>query len=197
MQALADGYFILPYTISDYLSGDIGMGKISTDTPEFEEAESDVIERINRLISSQGTHSVNHFHKKLGNIMWQYCGINRYEEGLKTAMTEIKALREEFWKEVIVPGTEYEYNEELAKAGRLADFLELAELYARDALYRKESCGAHFREEYITADGEAMRDDKNYGHVAAWEYIGEPGNAILHKEKLEYESIQVKQRSYK
>ena len=197
MQALADGYFILPYTLGDYLADDINTGKIATQSADFEEAESRVTERIDRLISKKGSHSVNYYHKKLGNIMWKYCGINRYEEGLKTAMAEIKSLRGEFWEGVIVPGTEKGYNEELAKAGRLADFLELAELYAKDALFRNESCGAHYREEYRTADGEAMRDDTNFGHVAAWEYIGEPGNAELHKEKLVYENIEIKQRSYK
>ena len=129
--------------------------------------------------------------------MWQYCGINRNKEGLETAMKEIREVREEFWENVIVPGTAEEFNEELAKAGRLADFLELAELYAKDALFRKESCGAHLRQEFQTADGEAMRNDADFAHVAAWEYMGEPGNARLHKEKLVYENIEVKQRSYK
>ncbi|WP_437371075.1 fumarate reductase/succinate dehydrogenase flavoprotein subunit [Maribacter litoralis] len=197
MQALADGYFILPYTLGDYLADDIKTGKITTQSADFEEAESRVTERIHRLISNKGSRSVNHLHKKLGNIMWKYCGINRNEEGLKIAMAEIKSLRGEFWERVIVPGTEKEYNEELAKAGRLADFLELAELYAKDALFRKESCGAHYREEYRTADGEAMRDDKNFDHVAAWEYVGEPGSSVFHKEKLVYENIEIKQRSYK
>lgn len=197
MQGLADGYFILPYTIGDYLSQDIGTGKITTQTIEFEEAESQVTERIHRLITNKGSHPVDYFHKKLGTIMWQYCGINRNKKGLETAMEEIRSVREAFWKDVIVPGTTEEFNEELAKAGRLADFLELAELYAKDALFREESCGAHMREEFRTSDGEALRNDADFAHVAAWEYKGEPGNAQLHKEKLIYENIEVKQRSYK
>ncbi len=197
MQGLADGYFILPYTIGDYLSQDIGTGKIPTTTTEFEEAESQVIQRIHRLINIKGSHPVDYFHKKLGTIMWQYCGINRNKKGLETAMEEIKSVRLAFWENVIVPGTAEEFNEELAKAGRLADFLELAELYANDALFREESCGAHMREEFRTTDGEALRNDIDFAHVAAWEYKGEPRNAQLHKEKLVYENIEVKQRSYK
>ncbi|HZJ18841.1 MAG TPA: fumarate reductase/succinate dehydrogenase flavoprotein subunit [Pricia sp.] len=197
MQGLADGYFILPYTIGDYLSQDIGTGKISTRTTAFGDAESQVTESIHRLINNKGSHPVDYFHKKLGTIMWQYCGINRNKKGLLMAMEEIKSVREEFRRNVIVPGTAEEYNEELAKAGRLADFLELAELYAKDALFREESCGAHMREEFQTSDGEALRNDEDFAHVAAWEYKEEPGNAQLHKEKLVYENIEVKQRSYK
>ncbi len=197
MQGLADGYFILPYTIGDYLSQDIGTGKVPTTATEFGEAESQVTESIHRLINNKGTHPVDYFHKKLGTVMWQYCGINRSEKGLLMAMEEIKSVREEFRRNVIVPGTAEEYNEELAKAGRLADFLELAELYAKDALFREESCGAHMREEFQTSDGEALRNDEDFAHVAAWEYKEEPGNAQLHKEKLVYENIEVKQRSYK
>ncbi|HEA19803.1 MAG TPA: fumarate reductase/succinate dehydrogenase flavoprotein subunit [Pricia antarctica] len=197
MQGLADGYFILPYTIGDYLSDDIGTGKITTASTEFEEAESEVKETIKKLIGNEGSHPVDYFHKKLGKIMWQYCGINRNKEGLERAMKKIRSVREEFWENVIVPGTAEEFNEELAKAGRLADFLELAELYAKDALFREESCGAHLRQEFQTADGEAMRNDVDFAHVAAWEYTGDPGDARLHKEKLVYENIEVKQRSYK
>ncbi|SDE48556.1 succinate dehydrogenase subunit A [Pricia antarctica] len=197
MQGLADGYFILPYTIGDYLSQDIGTGKIPTTTIEFEEAELQVTERIHRLINNKGSHPVDYFHKKLGTIMWQYCGINRNKKGLETAMEEIKSVRLAFWENAIVPGTAEEFNEELAKAGRLADFLELAELYAKDALFREESCGAHMREEFRTTDGEALRNDTDFAHVAAWEYKGEPRNALLHKEKLVYENIEVKQRSYR
>jgi succinate dehydrogenase / fumarate reductase flavoprotein subunit len=197
MQGLADGYFILPYTIGDYLSQDIGTEKVPTTTTEFEDAESRVIERINRLISNKGSHPVDYFHKKLGTVMWKYCGINRNKKGLEAAMEEVKSVRAAFWKNVIVPGTAEEFNEELAKASRLADFLELAELYAKDALFREESCGAHMREEFRSPDGEAMRNDEDFGHVAAWEYKGEPGTAQLHKEKLVYENIEVKQRSYK
>jgi len=197
MQGLADGYFILPYTIGDYLSKDIGTGKVSTDTTEFETAESQVRERISQLVGNQGSHPVDYFHKKLGAIMWQHCGIDRNKEGLETAMEDIRSVRAEFWEDVIVPGTAEEFNEELAKAGRLADFLELAELYAKDALCREESCGAHMREEHRGPDGEALRDDSNFAHVAAWEYKGQPGEAALHKEKLVYENIKMKQRSYK
>ncbi|MFD0797241.1 fumarate reductase/succinate dehydrogenase flavoprotein subunit [Maribacter chungangensis] len=197
MQGLADGYFILPYTIADYLSAEIGAGKVSTESIEFEKAESQVKKGILKLIDNKGKHPVDYFHKKLGAIMWRYCGINRYKEGLETAMDKIALLRNDFWENVIVPGTANEFNEELAKAGRLADFLELGELYAKDALSREESCGAYYREEHRTADGEAMRDDENFAHVAAWVYGGAPGKWNLHKEKLVYENIAIKQRSYK
>ena len=201
MQGLADGYFVLPYTIGDYLSYDIRTGKISTVSPEFDEAEKNVRDRINHLINNNGTHSVDHFHKKLGKIMWDKVGMSRNAKGLKEAISEIKALREEFWKDVKVPGTNEEYNEELAKAGRVADFLELGELFAKDALMREESCGGHFREESVELDGEqkgeAKRDDDNFAFVAAWEYKGEPSDAVLHKEELEFVDIELKQRSYK
>lgn len=201
MQGLADGYFVLPYTIGDYLSKDIRTGKIPTDTPEFEEAEKAVKERINFFIANKGKHSVDHFHKKLGEIMWDKVGMSRNAKGLSEAIQEIKALRAEFWKDVKVPGTNEEYNEELAKAGRVADFLELGELFAKDALHREESCGGHFREESVEMDGEqkgeAKRDDENFAYVAAWEYKGEPSDAILHIENLEFIDIELKQRSYK
>lgn len=201
MQGLADGYFVLPYTIGDYLSKDIRTGKIPTDTPEFEEAEKAVKERINYFITNKGKHSVDHFHKKLGKIMWDKVGMSRNAKGLSEAIQEIKALRAEFWKDVKVPGTNEEYNEELAKAGRVADFLELGELFAKDALHREESCGGHFREESVEMDGEqkgeAKRDDENFAYVAAWEYKGEPSDAILHIENLEFIDIELKQRSYK
>jgi succinate dehydrogenase / fumarate reductase flavoprotein subunit len=201
MQGLADGYFVLPYTIGDYLSHDIRTGKISTDTKEFEEAEKEVKDRINFFIDNKGTKSVDHFHKKLGNIMWNKVGMSRNEKGLKEAISEIKALREEFWKEVSVPGTANEMNPELEKAGRVSDFLELGELFAKDALERNESCGGHFREESVELDGEqkgeAKRKDKEYAYVSAWEYKGEPSDAILHKEQLEFKDIVLKQRSYK
>lgn len=197
MQGLADGYFVLPYTIGDYLSKDIRTGKISTDSPEFEAAEKDVKERINKLVNNNGSKSVDHFHKRLGKIMWDKVGMARNAEGLKQAITEIAALREEFWKDVKIPGSAEEMNAELEKAGRVADFLELGELFAKDALHREESCGGHFREEYQTEEGEALRDDENFMYVAAWEYTGNPADAILHKENLEYENIEVKTRSYK
>ena len=196
MQGLADGYFVLPYTIGDYLADDIRTGPISTETPEFDEAEQNVRERIDKLINNNGTKSVDHFHKRLGKIMWNNCGMARNEQGLKEAITEIAALREEFWKDVKVPGSADEYNEELAKAGRVADFLELGELFAKDALVREESAGGHFREEYQTAEGEAMRR-KEFQFVSAWEFKGQPSEAVLHKEELKYENIEVKERSYK
>jgi succinate dehydrogenase / fumarate reductase flavoprotein subunit len=201
MQGLADGYFVLPYTIGDYLSGDIQTGKISTETPEFEAAEKEVKEKIEFFVNNKGTHSVDYYHKKLGLIMWNKVGMSRNTEGLTEAMAEIKALRKDFWKNVNVPGSNNEMNPELEKAGRVADFLELGELFAKDALDREESCGGHFREESIEIDGEqkgeARRKDKEYAYVSAWEYKGEPGDAILHKEELEFKDIELKQRSYK
>jgi len=197
MQGLADGYFVLPYTIGDYLSKDIRTGKISTDLPEFDEAEKNVRTTLEKLINNKGSKSVDHFHKRLGKIMWDKVGMARNEKGLKEAISEIKALRAEFWNEVKVPGTIDEMNPELEKAMRVADFLELGELFAKDALHRNESCGGHFREEYQTEEGEALRDDENFMYVAAWEYKGEPSDAVLHKESLEYENIEVKTRSYK
>ncbi|MDT7831441.1 fumarate reductase/succinate dehydrogenase flavoprotein subunit [Flavobacteriaceae bacterium S356] len=201
MQGLADGYFVLPYTIGDYLSGDIRTGKISTETKEFEEAEKEVTDRINFFVNNKGSKSVDYFHKKLGNVMWNKAGMSRNEKGLKEAMAEIKTIREEFWKEVKVPGNANEMNPELEKAGRVADFLELGELFAKDALMREESCGGHFREESVELDGEqkgeAKRNDKDFAFVAAWEYKGEPADAVLHKEELEFKDIELKQRSYK
>ena len=196
MQGLADGYFVLPYTIGDYLADDIRTGKISTETPEFDQAEKEVIDRINFFVNNKGTKSVDYFHKKLGKIMWDKCGMSRSEQGLKEAIQEISVLRAEFWKEVSVPGSDKEFNEELAKAGRVADFLELGELFAKDALLREESAGGHFREEYQTEEGEAKRR-KEFQFVSAWEYKGEPKDAVLHKEELVYENIEVKERSYK
>ncbi|MEM6894949.1 MAG: fumarate reductase/succinate dehydrogenase flavoprotein subunit [Bacteroidota bacterium] len=197
MQGLADGYFVLPYTIGDYLSDDIRTGEISVDSPEFEEAEKLVRERIEKLMSGRGIHSVDYYHKKLGKIMWNKCGMARNEDGLLEAMKEIAELREDFWENVKIPGTADSKNQELEKAGRVADFLELGELFAMDALHRNESCGGHFREEYQTPEGEALRDDENYKYVAAWEYGGKPSDAKLHKEDLVYENIELKTRSYK
>ena len=197
MQGLADGYFVLPYTIGDYLASDIRTGAIPTNTPEFDAAEKEVTERLNFFVNNNGTHSVDYFHRRLGKIMWDKCGMARNTDGLKSAIAEIKALREEFWKDIKVPGSADEYNEELAKAGRVADFLELGELFAKDALERNESCGGHFREESQTAEGEAARDDANYTYVSAWEYTGLPSEANLHKEELVYENIELKTRSYK
>ena len=201
MQGLADGYFVLPYTIGDYLSDDIRTGPIPTDSKEFEDAEKEVKERLDFFVTNEGSHSVDYFHKRLGKIMWNKVGMSRNIQGLTEAISEIKALREQFWKEVKVPGTNEEYNEELAKAGRVADFLELGELFAKDALDREESAGGHFREDAVELDGEqkgeAKRDDENFAYVAAWEYKGEPSDAVLHKEQLEFNDIELKQRSYK
>ncbi|WMI68797.1 fumarate reductase/succinate dehydrogenase flavoprotein subunit [Mangrovimonas sp. YM274] len=201
MQGLADGYFVLPYTIGDYLADDIRTGKIPTDSKEFEEAEKAVTDRINFFINNNGTKSVDHFHKRLGKVMWDKVGMARNEQGLKEAMAEIKQIREEFWKDVKVPGNANEMNPELEKAGRVADFLELGELFAKDALMREESCGGHFREESVEESGEqkgeAKRNDKDFAFVAAWEYKGEPADAVLHKEELEFKDIELKQRSYK
>ncbi|MFT4734041.1 MAG: succinate dehydrogenase / fumarate reductase flavoprotein subunit [Algoriphagus sp.] len=197
MQGLADGYFVLPYTIGDYLSDDIRTGEISTDSPEFEAAEKDVKEKLNFFVNNKGNHSVDYFHRKLGKIMWDKVGMSRSKEGLIEAIDEIQSLRKDFYKNVSVPGTADEVNPELEKASRVADFLELGELFAKDALERNESCGGHFREDYQTEDGEALRDDKNYAYVAAWEYKGEPSEAILHKEELVFNDIELKTRSYK
>jgi succinate dehydrogenase / fumarate reductase flavoprotein subunit len=196
MQGLADGYFVIPYTIGSYLSGDIKTASIPTDHPAFTEAENAVRERINQFFSIKGSKSVDYFHKKLGKIMWYECGMARSEAGLKKAIAEIRALREEFWKDVRVPGTADEFNPELEKAGRVADFLELGELMCLDALTRNESCGGHFREEYQTEEGEALRDDEHYAFVSAWE-MKEVGAWELHKEELVYENIKIAQRSYK
>jgi len=196
MQGLADGYFVLPYTIGDYLSSDIRTGKIPTDSPEFDEAEKAVKDQLEMFLNNKGTKSVDYFHKKLGKVMWDKVGMARNAEGLKEALEEIKQIREEFYKDVKVPGGMNEYNEELAKAGRVADFLELGELFAKDALHREESCGGHFREEYQTEEGEAQRRPE-FQYVAAWEYKGAPSDAVLHKEDLKYENIEVKERSYK
>ncbi|WP_188049051.1 fumarate reductase/succinate dehydrogenase flavoprotein subunit [Flavobacterium sp. GP15] len=197
MQGLADGYFVLPYTIGDYLSPDIKMGPISTDTPEFAAAEKNVKDQIERFMNTNGTHSVDYFHRKLGKIMWDKVGMARNEKGLNEAIAEIAALREEFYKDVKIPGVANGFNQELEKATRVADFLELGELFAKDALHRNESCGGHFREEYQTPEGEAQRDDENFAYVAAWEYTGKPSDAVLHKEPLVFDNVKLVQRNYK
>jgi len=197
MQGLADGYFVLPYTIGDYLAKEIRTGKIPTDSPEFEEAEKDVKDKIDFFMNNKGTHTVDYFHKRLGKVMWDKVGMARNAQGLKEAIVQIQEIREDFWKNVMVPGSANEFNQELEKAGRVADFLELGELFAKDALEREESCGGHFREEHVTEDGEAKRDDKNFAYVSAWEYTGKPSEAILHKEILEFKDIELKTRSYK
>ena len=197
MQGLADGYFVLPYTIGDFLADDIRTGPISTESPEFEEAEKNVTESLSKLINTKGSKSVDYFHKKLGNIMWNKCGMARTTEGLKEAIVDIQNIREEFHSDVLVPGEVNEFNPELEKASRVADFLELGELFARDALEREESCGGHFREEHQTEEGEAKRDDENFAFVSAWEYTGKPSEANLHKEELKFDNINLTQRSYK
>jgi len=197
MQGLADGYFVLPYTIGDYLSNDIKTGQISSDTEEFDKVEKEVQERIDRLMNVNGDQSVDSFHKRLGQIMWNKCGMSRNAKDLKEAIDEIHELRNSFWKNVRIPGKAADKNAELEKAGRVADFLELGELFARDALERDESCGCHFREEYQFEDGEAQRDDENFRYVAAWEYTGKPSEAKMHKEELIFENIELKTRSYK
>ncbi|MBI3133881.1 MAG: fumarate reductase/succinate dehydrogenase flavoprotein subunit [Bacteroidetes bacterium] len=197
MQGLADGYFVIPYTIGEYLANDIRTGKIPTNTPEFDEAEKQVKERIEKFLSSKGTKPVDYFHKRLGKVMWNKCGMARNAEGLKQAIEEIKAIRADFWANVRVTGAANEFNQELEKAGRVADFLELGELMCRDALNRNESCGGHFREEYQTEEGEALRDDNHFAHVAAWEFKGLENEPVRHKEELVFENIKLVQRSYK
>ena len=197
MQGLADGYFVLPYTIGDYLAEDIRTGDVDIQTPEFEAAEKEVKDRIEKLMNTNATKSVDHFHKRLGLIMWDKCGMARNAQGLKEAIKEIKALREEFWKEVKIPGTKEGMNPELDKAGRVADFLELGELMCLDALSREESAGGHFRDEHQTEEGEARRDDENYAFVSAWEFTGDPSEAKLNKEELVFENVELKTRSYK
>ena len=198
MQGLADGYFVLPYTIADYLSADIRTGQIPTNSSEFEAAEKEIKDKVNFFLTNKGTHSVDYFHKKLGNVMWNKVGMGRTPEGLAEAIKEIEEIRNDFWKNVKVPGEADGMNTELEKAFRVADFLELGQLMAKDALERKESCGGHFRWDHATPEGEAERDDENYKYVAAWEYKGDDINAeVLHKEELVYENIEVKTRSYK
>jgi succinate dehydrogenase / fumarate reductase, flavoprotein subunit len=196
MQGLADGYFVVPYTIGDYLAGMKG-DKVTTEHPEFKKAEDAVKTQINTLLNAKGNKTVDEFHRELGKIMWEYCGMSRSEKGLKFAKAKIKEIRAEFWKNVKITGTNEELNITLEKALRVADFLELGELMVTDALNRNESCGGHFREEYQTEDGEARRDDDNYAYVAAWEYTGAEKEEVLHKEELIFENVKLTQRSYK
>jgi succinate dehydrogenase / fumarate reductase flavoprotein subunit len=196
MQGLADGYFIIPNTIGDYL-GSQRLEKIDTSHPAFRSAQSDVAERTKRFLSIKGNRTVMSFHRELGKIMWDYCGMSRNEDGLKLALQKISDLRKRFWRDVNVPGSDVELNQALEKAGRVADFLELGELMCIDALHRTESCGGHFREESQTPDGEALRDDENFAYVAVWEYSGEGKSPVLHKEPLIFENVKMSQRSYK
>ena len=197
MQGLADGYFVLPYTIGDYLSHEIQSPKVKTDTKAFDEAEKGVKEKIAKLLAINGKQSVDDIHKKLGHIMWENVGMARTKESLEKAITEIQALRKEFWKDVKVVGKENDFNVELEKALRLADFLELGELMARDALNREESCGGHFRTEHQTEEGEAKRDDENFVYAAVWEYKGMDQAPELTKEPLNFEFVHPAQRNYK
>ncbi|HOU98612.1 MAG TPA: fumarate reductase/succinate dehydrogenase flavoprotein subunit [Bacteroidales bacterium] len=197
MQGLADGYFILPYTIGHYLADMVKVPRIDTGTQEFEQAEKEVENRIEHLLSIKGTEPVDYFHKKLGKVMWDYVGMGRNEEGLKTGIEKIKEIRHEFWKNVKITGTNNEFNPELEKAWRVADFLELGGLLAKDALHREESCGGHFREESQTDDGEAKRNDEKFAYAAAWEYKGEDADPELHKDELTFKEVKIVQRNYK
>ncbi|MDR0705225.1 MAG: fumarate reductase/succinate dehydrogenase flavoprotein subunit [Planctomycetaceae bacterium] len=197
MQGLADGYFVLPYTIGDYLSHEIQTPKTNTNHEAFNEAENQVKEKINKIFNIKGKQPVDVIHKKLGRIMWEYVGMARNENGLKKAIDLIEGVRQEFWSDILVPGKNTEFNQELEKAIRLADFIEIGKLMALDALNRRESCGGHFREEMQTEDGETKRDDENYMYVAAWEYQGENQNPTLHKEPLNYETVKLSTRNYK
>ena len=197
MQGLADGYFVAPYTVSNYLADDIRTGKISTEHPEFEKAEKTVNDKLDYFINNNGSKSVDYFHRRLGKIIWENCGMARNKEDLEKAIKEVDSLRDEFWKEVKVPGTKDGLNQELEKAGRVADFIELGALMCYDALSREESCGGHFREEYQTPEGEAVRNDEEFAFVSAWEFKGENEVPELHKEDLKYENIELKQISYK
>jgi len=197
MQGLSDGYFVLPYTIQNYLADQINVPKFKTNTPEFDAAEKGVRDELNKLLSIKGKQTVDTFHKKLGHVMWDYVGMGRNKEGLEKAIKKIQEIRAEFWKDVKIPGDLSGKNAELEKAWRLADYLELGELMARDALLREESCGGHFREEYQTPDAEALRDDTNFMFVGGWEFKGVDQEPVLHKEPLNYEYIEVKTRNYK
>ena len=196
MQGLADGYFIIPYTIGNYLSG-TSLDKITDEHPAFREATQEVNSRINKLLSIKGKRTVDDFHRELGRVLWDYCGMARNEKSLLKAKKLVQQLREEFWENVIVPGSERDFNQSLEKAGRVADFLEFGELMIVDALARKESCGCHFNEAYQTEENEAKRDDENFCHVAAWEYAGYGAEPLFHKEKLIFENVKLTQRSYK
>jgi succinate dehydrogenase / fumarate reductase flavoprotein subunit len=197
MQGLADGYFVLPYTIGDYLAPMLGQSKVDTSAEEFAVAEAEVRGRIDQFLSIKGTRSVDWFHRELGKIMWDYCGMERTREGLEKALSEIPALRDEFYADVRILGSGDSLNSSLEKAGRVADFFELGELMCRDALVREESCGGHFRAEHQTDDGEAQRDDQGFAHVAAWEWTGHPSTPNEHREKLEFSVLELAQRSYK
>jgi len=197
MQGLADGYFVLPYTIGQYLSDYLNIEPVSTDDEVFTDAEKAVSERTERFLAIGGTRSVDHFHRELGKVMIEYCGLARSREGLETAISKIQDIRNEFWSDLKVLGTSDNLNQSLERAGRVADFLELAELMCRDALDREESCGGHFRVEHQTEDGEALRDDENFAFVSAWEWTGDDSPQVRHTEPLVFEYVKLSQRSYK
>ncbi len=197
LQACADGYFIIPYTIGNYLANEISTGPISTDHPAFAEAEAGAREMLDKLVAIQGGQTTEQFHKRLGRILWNHCSVSRNEQGLQNAIQEIRALKEEFWSDLKVPGTAGEVNSELEKAGRVADYFELGELMCLDALTREESCGAHFREEYQTEEGEALRNDEEYAFISCWSYEGEGKEAQLHREHLTFEEVEMATRNYK
>ena len=197
LQACVDGYFIIPYTIGNYLADDIKTGPIGTDHPAFAEAEKAATDMLHQLTSINGSKTADYFHKKLGKLLWDYCGVSRNEEGLKTAIEAIRSLRKEFREDLKVPGTPSEVNSELEKAGRVADYLELGELMCHDALTRNESCGAHFREEYQTGEGEALRDDENFAFISCWDYEGPGQVPKLHKEYLDFQDVKLITRDYK
>jgi succinate dehydrogenase / fumarate reductase flavoprotein subunit len=196
MQGLADGYFILPYTIGHYLAS-TKLEKLGSDHAEFKRAETEVEARVRQLMALKGKRTVDSFHRELGRIMWDHCGMARNRKGLEAALQKIPSLRDEYWQNVSVPGESESLNQSLEKAGRVADFLELAELMCLDALHREESCGGHFREEHQTEEGEALRNDAAFCHVAAWEYAGPDKRPARHQEPLQFESVHLTQRSYK
>jgi succinate dehydrogenase / fumarate reductase flavoprotein subunit len=197
MQGLADGYFILPYTIGEYLAPLLGEKPLNLDDPAFADSEAFVHEQVRQLLAINGHRSVDDIHRELGKVLWDNCGMSRSEASLTKALTEIPAIRDEFWKNVRVLGENETRNQSLEKAGRVADFLEFGELMVFDALHRNESCGGHFREEYQTDDGEALRDDEHFAYVAAWEFTGVGKEPVLHKEPLEFEFVHPSTRSYK
>jgi len=197
MQGLSDGYFVLPATITDYLAPQLGEAPISTDDPIFKQAEAAVRDRTNQMVAIKGTHSPDHFHRELGKIIWEHCGMERSAESLDQALAEIPVLREQFWNDVRVLGDTESFNQSVEKAGRVADFLEFGEELVLDARRREESCGGHFRVEYQTEDGEALRNDDDFAHVSAWEWEGEGNEPTLHREPLVYENVHLATRSYK
>jgi succinate dehydrogenase / fumarate reductase flavoprotein subunit len=197
MQGLADGYFVLPYTIGDYLAPLLGQAPVPVDDPAFKESERAVNEQVHKMLSISGNRTVDDIHRELGKVLWDNCGMSRSEQSLTKALSAIPAIREEFWKNVRVLGENETRNQSLEKAGRVADFIEFGELMVRDALHRNESCGGHFREEYQTEDGEALRDDEHFSYVAAWEFTGVGVDPELHKEPLEFEYAHPSTRSYK